>query len=86
MPVVDGLKLMQWGQENCPGTAWIILSGAGTFEAAVQAVRLGAYDFLCKPLDSVNQLLVSIRNALRQKELEAEKEHLTASWKTGILV
>ena len=77
MPVMDGLSLMQWGQKNCPRSAWIILSGAGTFETAVQAVRLGAYDFLCKPLDSMNQLLVSIRNALRQKKLEEEKEQLT---------
>jgi serine phosphatase RsbU (regulator of sigma subunit)/anti-anti-sigma regulatory factor len=77
MPVMDGLKLMQWGQENCPRSVWIILSGAGTFETAVQAVRLGAYDFLCKPLDSVNQLLVSVRNALCQKQLEREKEQLT---------
>ena len=77
MPVVDGLSLMQWAQQNCPGAAWIILSGAGTFESAVQAVRLGAYDFLSKPLDSPNELLVSIRNALRQKQLEAEKEQLT---------
>ena len=77
MPLMDGLSLMQWAQENCPGSAWIILSGAGTFESAVQAVRLGAYDFLSKPLDSPNQLLVSIRNALRQKQLEAEKEQLT---------
>jgi serine phosphatase RsbU (regulator of sigma subunit)/anti-anti-sigma regulatory factor len=77
MPVVDGLSLMQWAQQNHPGSAWIILSGAGTFETAVQAVRLGAYDFFSKPLDGVNQLLVSIRNALRQKQLEAEKERLT---------
>ena len=77
MPVMDGLSLMQWAQKNYPGSAWIILSGAGTFETAVQAVRLGAYDFLSKPLDSPNQLLVSIRNALRQKQLEAEKEQLT---------
>lgn len=77
MPVLDGLGLMQWAQKNCPGAAWIILSGAGTFETAVQAVRLGAYDYLSKPLDSANQLLVSIRNALRQKQLEEEKEQLT---------
>ncbi len=77
MPVLGGLGLMQWAQENCPGAAWIILSGAGTFETAVQAVRLGAYDYLSKPLDNANQLLVCIRNALRQKLLEAEKEQLT---------
>jgi phosphoserine phosphatase RsbU/P len=77
MPVMDGLTLMQWAQKKCPGSAWIILSGAGTFETAVQAVRLGAYDYLSKPLEGANQLLVSIRNALRQKQLEAEKEQLT---------
>lgn len=77
MPILDGLSLMQWAQRNCPGAAWIILSGAGTFETAVQAVRLGAYDYLSKPLESANQLLVSIHNALRQKQLEAEKEQLT---------
>ena len=76
MPVLDGLGLMQWAQSHRPGAAWIILSGAGTFETAVQAVRLGAFDYISKPLTSMDQLLVSVRNALRQKQLEEEKEQL----------
>ena len=76
MPDLDGLTLMQWGLENCPGPAWIILSGEATFGNAVQAVKLGAFDFITKPLSDPDSFFVSVRNALRQKQLLADRTHL----------
>jgi len=72
MPSMTGLELMQWAQANCPGPTWIILSGQANFEDAVKAVRLGAFDFITKPLVVLDVLLVTVRNALRQRELMAE--------------
>ncbi|MFP4356415.1 MAG: SpoIIE family protein phosphatase [Phycisphaerae bacterium] len=76
MPDCSGMELMEWAQDNLPGTTWIILSGQGKFDDAVQAVHLGAYDFICKPLPAVDSLIVTIRNALRQRQLEQERERL----------
>ncbi len=76
MPRLDGLSLMRWAQQNQPGAAWIILSGQATVDRAVDAVRLGAFDFLCKPLDAAETLLLSVRNALQQQRLAAERERL----------
>lgn len=76
MPGLSGMDLLEWAQTSLPGTTWIILSGKGTFDDAVQAVHLGAYDFICKPLPAVDSLLVTIRNALRQRHLEEERDRL----------
>jgi serine phosphatase RsbU (regulator of sigma subunit)/anti-anti-sigma regulatory factor len=76
MPGMDGLSLMQWAQQNCPGPVWIILTGQGTFDNAVKAVRLGAFDFLTKPLMVVDSLLVTVRNAIRHRELIEERRRL----------
>jgi serine phosphatase RsbU (regulator of sigma subunit)/anti-anti-sigma regulatory factor len=76
MPDASGIELMDWAQKNLPGTTWIILSGKGRFDDAVRAVHLGAFDFICKPLPAVDSLVVTIRNALRQRQLEQERERL----------
>jgi serine phosphatase RsbU (regulator of sigma subunit)/anti-anti-sigma regulatory factor len=76
MPGQSGLELLEWAQGELPGTTWIILSGKGTFDDAVQAVHLGAFDFICKPLPAVDSLVVTIRNALRQRRLEEERDRL----------
>ena len=76
MPQMTGLGLMQWAQDKHPGSAWIILSGRGTFDDAVRAVQLGAFDFICKPMDVAESLPVAVRNALRQRRLAAERRRL----------
>ena len=76
MPGMDGLALMRWAKVNCPGPTWIIHSGLDTFNAAVEAIHLGAFDFLSKPLYSVQLLEVTVRNALNQRELMSEREKL----------
>ncbi len=76
MPELDGMQLMNWAQERRLATLWIILSGQGSFEDAVRAIRLGAFDFLIKPLPTLESLVFSVRNAIRQKELERESRQL----------
>lgn len=77
MPNMDGLELMKWAQDNCPGPLWIILSGVETFDAAVDALQLGAFDYLAKPPE-VQRVRVAVRNALDQIELVAERKRLYA--------
>jgi serine phosphatase RsbU (regulator of sigma subunit)/anti-anti-sigma regulatory factor len=76
MPRLDGLGLIRWAAESCPGPTWIIHSAFDTFDAAVQALQLGAFDFVAKPLHSVRLLQSSVGNAVRQRRLIAERERL----------
>lgn len=75
MPKLDGTELLQKLVENNIGSAIIIMSGHGTIETAVDAVKSGAYDYLAKPID-LNRLLVSIRNAMEKTELVTETKNL----------
>lgn len=77
MPRMDGLELMKWAQEHCPGPLWIILSGLETFDAAVDALKQGAFDYLAKPPE-VQRVRVAVRNALDQLELVRERQRLYA--------
>ena len=77
MPRMDGLELMKWAQANCPGPLWIILSGLETFDAAVDALHLGAFDYLAKPPE-VQRVRVAVRNALDQIELVRDRQRLYA--------
>ncbi|RLQ21726.1 response regulator [Seongchinamella sediminis] len=75
MPRMDGLELMKWAQENCPEPLWIILSGVETFDAAVDALHLGAFDYLAKPPE-VQRVRVAVRNALDQIKLVRDRQRL----------
>lgn len=75
MPGLDGIDLLRWGREHVPGPVWILLSGVDTFDAAVEAIRSGAFDFLAKP-PSTKDLEVSVRNALQQRRLTQERDRL----------
>lgn len=77
MPNMDGLELMKWAQEHCPQPLWIILSGLETFDAAVEALQSGAFDYLAKPPE-VPRVRVAVRNALDHIELERERKRLYA--------
>ncbi len=73
MPDIDGITLLkQWSTEEDPETLPIIMmSGHATVETAVEATRLGAYDFLEKPL-SLAKLLLTLNNALKTSRLKRE--------------
>jgi len=75
MPKLDGTELLQKLIENNISSSIIMMSGHGTIETAVDAVKKGAYDYLAKPID-LNRLLVSIRNAMEKSELVTETKVL----------
>lgn len=75
MPGLDGLALMRWSNEHRPGALWIVLSGLQAFDAAVEALQCGAFDFVPKP-PRMDKLVLSVRNALERKRLERERNQL----------
>ncbi len=75
LPGESGLTLLERWKSERPGLVVILMSGHGTIEMAVQATRLGAYDFMEKPL-SADRLFVTLRNAARARTLADENEEL----------
>jgi DNA-binding NtrC family response regulator len=73
----DGFDLLTHCRKNCPGTAVIMITGYGTVETAVEAVRQGAFDFLTKPLID-EELMMAIQRAFNQKEVIEENKTLKA--------
>lgn len=71
MPDVDGMEILQEIKKRKPLTEVIMISGHGTISTAVEATKLGAFDFLEKPL-SRERVLLSIRNALEKNKLREE--------------
>lgn len=72
MPGMNGIAVLKAVLATQPHTPVIMISGIGTIEDAVYATKLGAFDFLEKPLEA-EKLLVTVRNALKQRELQLEK-------------
>ena len=71
MPEMDGLETLVKIKESYPHLQVIMMSGHGTIETAVKATKLGAYDFIEKPL-SLEKVLLSVNNALHYYQLEEE--------------
>jgi two-component system nitrogen regulation response regulator NtrX len=71
MPDMDGIETLVKLKENYPHLQVIMMSGHGSIETAVKATKLGAYDFIEKPL-SLEKVLLSINNALHYYQLEEE--------------
>ncbi len=71
LPGADGLETLERARVADPDLPVVMISGHGTIETAVRAVRLGARDFVEKPL-SLEKTLLAVRNALKQRQLEAE--------------
>ena len=85
MPQMDGLEFLEKTKTSVEAPI-IMISGHGTIETAVEALKNGAYDFIEKPLD-LNRLLVSVRNALEKKDLVTETKVLkTKIQKTDTIV
>ena len=81
MPEMDGLEVLDALVEKGIDGRVIMISGHGTVETAVQAIRVGAFDFIQKPLD-LNRILLTVRHALDQGQLEQETERLTRKIQT----
>lgn len=75
MPRIDGIEFLDKAREINPDVPIIMISGHGTIETAVEAVKKGAYDYVSKPPD-LNRLLITIRNAMDKTDLVAETKVL----------
>lgn len=75
MPKVDGLEFLEKAKEINPDVPIIMISGHGTIETAVEAVKKGAFDYVAKPPD-LNRLLITIRNAMDKQTLVTETKVL----------
>lgn len=75
MPKIDGLEFLAKATEINPDVPIIMISGHGTIETAVEAVKKGAFDFIPKPPD-LNRLLITIRNAMDKNKLVKEAKVL----------
>jgi len=75
MPKVDGMEVLQEAIKTEVDIPIIMISGHGNIETAVDAIKMGAYDFIEKPLD-LNRTLVTLRNALDRSTLEEETKTL----------
>lgn len=77
LPDADGFHLLEWAKEHCPETEVILLTGYGTIESAVEAIRVGAFDYLTKPVID-EELHLCIQRALGQRTIVEENKHLKA--------
>ncbi|MCP2606630.1 sigma-54-dependent Fis family transcriptional regulator, partial [Candidatus Aminicenantes bacterium AC-708-I09] len=75
LPGQDGIEILKKIKEINENIVVIMISGHGTIETAVQATKLGAYDFLEKPL-SLEKVNLTVKNALKHKKLEEENIQL----------
>ena len=69
LPDGDGLAVLRWWMENMPETPVIMITAFGTVASAVEAMKLGAVDYLGKPLSSPDELRLLVRKALDQRQL-----------------
>ena len=76
MPKHNGLEVAQVAHEVDPDLQAIILTGGATVETAVEALRVGVYDYLTKPLESLAELDLSLNRALERRRLVRENERL----------
>ncbi|RMG02527.1 MAG: sigma-54-dependent Fis family transcriptional regulator [Acidobacteria bacterium] len=78
LPGIDGLKTLKLLREQGNDSAVVVISGHGNIETAVAAVKLGAYDFIEKPL-SLAKTVLTVRNAIRTHQLEIKNAELEQS-------
>jgi DNA-binding NtrC family response regulator len=77
LPDRDGFDVLAWCRQHQPAVTVILITGYGTVESAVEAIRAGAFDFLTKPLID-DELLMAIERALTQREVIEENKTLKA--------
>ncbi|MBX3728151.1 MAG: sigma-54-dependent Fis family transcriptional regulator [Candidatus Sumerlaeia bacterium] len=77
MPRMDGMELLQHVREEHPATEFVMLTGHGTVETAVEAMKVGAFDYLMKPVN-LEELNLLVRRVFEARELKQENERLRA--------
>ena len=75
MPKMDGVEVLEAARKIKPEIPFIMISGHGDLDTAVNTMRLGAFDYISKPPD-LNRLLTTVRNALDRKVLVVENKNL----------
>ncbi len=75
MPGIDGIDTLTEIKKQHPGIQVVMITGHGTIETAVNATKIGAYDFIEKPLN-IDRVIVAINNALNFRRLEEENRYL----------
>jgi DNA-binding NtrC family response regulator len=80
MPEMDGLTFLARLKEKAPEVPVVLMSGQATVDTAVRATRLGALDFVEKPV-GLDRLLLTLRNALRLDRLQRENRELQRYWR-----
>ncbi len=75
LPGMDGMQALEQIRKRSPEAMVIMISGHGSIETAVRATKLGAFDFIEKPL-SLEKTLLVVKNALHQRQLEVENRAL----------
>ena len=75
MPGVDGMKVLEFAMNRSPDSLCIILTGYGTVKNAVEAIKLGAFDYLTKPV-KMDEILVTLKRALEYRNLKMENINL----------
>ena len=74
MPRLDGMALLRKLRAETPETEVIVLTAYGTVDTAVEAMKLGAYDYLSKPLSGPDELRLLVRRALERRSLHEDRE------------
>lgn len=75
LPDGDGFEILETIQQDYPRTVVIMITGYGTIESAVEAIKKGAYDYLTKPIID-DDLLLAVERAIRQQSLMSENQQL----------
>lgn len=86
MPKADGFQILKKTQEVSPDTLVIMITAFGTTESAVEAMKLGAYDYIHKPF-KIDEIRLVVKNALEKLELRGEvsilREKIKATYELG---
>jgi len=77
MPELDGMALLDAVEERCPSTPVVLMTAFGTIDAAVEAIRRGAVDYVSKPFQ-MDEILLTIRRALEDVRMRKELDRLRA--------
>ena len=75
MPHVTGIELLKHVKESYPDTVFMLITAFGTTETAVEAMKMGAYDYLTKPF-KIDEVRLNVNNALKHQNLEVENRSL----------
>ena len=75
MPKLSGTELLKQALQLKPESTFVMISGHADIDTAVDCLKVGAYDFISKPID-INRLLTSVKNALDKRILQTSNQNL----------